>query len=135
MNLETALRKHQTENIAGELNAFSKTLDLVLGSIAALEIQKPNPAEKRPSTGKVPEAFESDRVFLLLNELRQLLEEDDFRAVRSLETLREALPAGMDKDELVDLARHIEGYAFEKALATLSVVEQTLTQKLKRPAG
>ena len=120
MDLETALRK----------NVFSKTLDLVLGSIANLEIQEPDPAENRPSAGQIPELIDSDRVFFFLNELRQFLEEDDFRAVRSLETFREFLPAGMAGDELADLEKHIEGYAFEEALETLSAVEQKLNHKL-----
>ena len=112
------------------MNVFSKTLDLVLGSIANLEIQEPDPAENRPSAGQIPELIDSDRVFFFLNELRQFLEEDDFRAVRSLETFREFLPAGMAGDELADLEKHIEGYAFEEALETLSAVEQKLNHKL-----
>jgi len=128
MDLETALRQDPTQNIAGRLNVFSKSVGLVLDSIAALQNQEPGPAEKRPSAEPVPEAFDSDRVFSLLNEFRQLLAADDFRAVRSLETFRESLPAGMAEDELADLEKHIEGYAFEEALETLSTVEQTLNR-------
>jgi len=133
MDLETALLQDQTENIPGRLNAFSNTLYLVLDSIAALEIQRLDPAENRPSAEQVSGAIDRDRVFFLLNKLRQLLEEDDFRAVRSFATLRESLPPAMAGNELADLERHIEGYAFEKALETLSEVEQTLNLKLKWP--
>ena len=84
----------------------------------------------RLSAQPVTESMDREHVFFLLSELRQLLEEDDTRAVRTFETLREALPAGMAGDELADLEKHIEGYAFEEALETLGVVEQTLNDSL-----
>jgi polar amino acid transport system substrate-binding protein len=131
VNLEVALRKDPTENIVERLDAFSETLDLVLDSIAALELGQPDAAAAILSAEQVSDSIDSNRVFFFLNELRQLLEKDDFRAVRSLEILKGALPAGMAGDELADLEKHIEGYAFEEALETLSVVEQTLNDKLK----
>jgi CheY-like chemotaxis protein len=129
-DMETVLGQDRTEKIPGRLNAFSEALDLVLESIAALEIQGADLAENRLSGEQVPDATDPERVFFCLNELRRLLEEDDYRAVKSLETLKAALPAGISRNELVDLEKHIEGYAFEKALETLSVVEQTLNDKL-----
>ena len=63
--------------------------------------------------------------------VRQLLEEDDFRAVKSFQSLKAVVPIRFWGDELTDLEIHIEGYAFEKALETLSVVEQTLYDKFK----
>jgi polar amino acid transport system substrate-binding protein len=129
VDMETALRQDQTENIPGRLSAFSEALELVLDSIAALEIQGADPAENRLSAEQVPEATDSERVFFFLNELRRLLEEDDYQAARSFETLKAALPAEMAKNELVDMEKHIEGYAFEKALETLSMVEQALNDK------
>ena len=42
------------------------------------------------------------------------------------------LPVGVAGNELADLEKHIEGYAFEEALETLSMVEQTLSDKFKR---
>ena len=130
LNLEAALRKDATENIAERLDAFSESLDLVLDSIATLELGQPD-AAAMPSTEQVSDSIDSDRVFFFLNELRQLLEKDDFRAVRSLEMLKRALPSEMAGDELADLEKHIEGYAFEEALENLSEVEQTLNDKLK----
>ena len=130
MDLETALQQGQTKNIPAWLNVFSKSLDLVLSSIAALEIHKPDPGANRPSAEQANETIDSDRVFLLLDNLRQLLEEDDYRAVRSLETFKESIPAGMAAGELADLEKHIDGYAFEEALETLSLIEQSLTHKL-----
>ena len=130
LNFEAAIRKNQTENIPGLLTAFSETLDMVLKSIDALELQEPDAEEtrlsSRPSAKSLPESIDRDRVFSFLSELREFLEGDDFQAVKSLEALKKALPAGMAEDELVDLEKHIEGYAFEEALETLSVVEQTL---------
>ena len=58
-----------------------------------------------------------------------MLEKDDTRAVRTLETLRKALPADMAEEELTDLEKHTEGYAFEDALEILSVVEQKLNDR------
>jgi polar amino acid transport system substrate-binding protein len=131
-DLEAVLRQGRTENIPRRLIAFSEALDLVLNSIAALEIQGAHPSENSPSAEPVPDAVEPERVFLCLNELRRLLEEDDYRAVKSLETLKAALPAGMAKNELVNLEKHIEEYAFENALETLNVVEQTVNENLVR---
>jgi polar amino acid transport system substrate-binding protein len=129
-DLEAVLRQGRTENIPERLSTFSKALDLVLDSIAALEIQGADHAENRLSAEPIPDATDPERVFFCLIELKWLLAEDDYRAVKSLATLKAALPAGMAKNELVELEKHIEGYAFEKALETLSVVEQTLNDKL-----
>jgi polar amino acid transport system substrate-binding protein len=126
VDLQAALRKDPTENIAERLDAFSEALDLVVDSIGALELQEPDAWETRLSAQPVAESMDRHQVFSLISELRQLLEEDDTRAVRTLETLRKAISAGMAEDELADLEKHIEGYAFEDALETLSVVEQTL---------
>ena len=129
-DLETALRQKQIQAIPERLNKFSSNLELVLGSIFAMEIQEPDPATNTPPAEQIPDPVDSDRVFFLLNKLRQLLEEDDFRAVRSLETFRASVPAGVAGDELADLEKHIERYAFKEALETLSAVEYTLTHKL-----
>jgi len=130
VDLEAALRQEQTENIPGLLDAFSEALDLVLNSIADLELREPDAAGARLSAQPLPESIDRDRVLSLLSELRQLLEEDDTRAVRTLETLRKALTAGMAEDELADLEKHIEGYAFEEALETLAQVAQALDDSL-----
>jgi hypothetical protein len=125
-DLEAALRQAQTENIPGLLDAFSEALDLVLNSIADLELREPDAAGARLSAQPVPESMDRDRVLSLLSELREFLEEDDTRAVRTLEALREALPAGIAEGELADVEKHIEGYAFEEALETLVKVSQVL---------
>ena len=112
--------------------SFSEALDLVVGFNWCFGTSRARILQKqgRPRN-RIAKSIDSDQIFSLLGELRQLLEEDDFRAIRSLETLRRAIPAGMAENELTDLEKHIEGYAFEKALETLSVVEQTLNHKLK----
>jgi hypothetical protein len=74
--------------------------------------------------------MDRDRVLSLLSELREFLEEDDTRAVRTLDALRETLLAGMVEDELADLEKHIEGYAFEEALETLAQVAEALDDSL-----
>jgi hypothetical protein len=117
------------------LNALTDTLDLVLESIAAMENQESNPAMAGLSTERVPEATDCDRIFFCLNELRQLLGEDDYQAVTSLTSLKEALPDGMAGDELVELEEHIEGYDFEKALKALGVVEQTINEMFGRTSS
>ncbi len=125
-DLDEALRQNQTEVIPGLLEAFSEALDLVLSSITALEIQEPDSAEKRGSPQGVPKSIDRERVLPLLNELRAFLEEDDTRAIRALETLREALPPGMAEAELAHLEKQIGEYAFEEAQETLTKVEQAL---------
>ncbi|KKK46920.1 hypothetical protein LCGC14_3160430, partial [marine sediment metagenome] len=92
-DLEAALRQKQIGNIAGLLDAFSEALDLVLDSIVALEYKEPDAARARMSAEPVLESIDRDRVLSLLRELREFLEEDDTQAVRTLEALREALPA------------------------------------------
>ena len=132
MDLETALRQDQINKMPRRLDIFSKTLTTVLDSIDTLENQRPDTAANSPSAEKVHGAIDSDRVFPLLNKLRKYLENDDYRAVRSLETFRDCFPAGMAGDELADLQDHIEGYAFEEALATLNSIEHLLNHKLRR---
>jgi PAS domain S-box-containing protein len=131
VDLETALRKDPPDSSVEHLNLFSETLDLVLNSIAALEIGQPDATAVELSGEQVSDSIDSERVFIFLSELRQLLEKDDFRAGKSLEILKGALPTGMVGEELTDLEKHIEGYAFEEALESLSRVEQTLNDKLK----
>ncbi len=129
VDLEAALRKDPTENIVERLDAFSEALKVVVDFIGTLEHQEPDASENRLSAQPVAESKGRDHVFSILSELRQLLEEDDTRAVRTLETLRKAIPAGMAEDELTDLEKHIEKYAFEDALETLSVVNEKLKDR------
>ena len=131
VELETALRKDPPDNFGEHLNLFSETLDLVLNSIAALEIGQLDAMVPELPVEQVSGSINSERVLIFLSELRQLLEKDDFRAGKSLQILKGALPSGMIGEELFDLEKHIEGYAFEEALETLSLVEQTLKDKLK----
>jgi HPt (histidine-containing phosphotransfer) domain-containing protein len=129
--LEAALRQAQTENISGLLDAFSESLDLVLNSITDLELEDRDAAEKKRSAQPVPESLDRERVLSLLSQLREFLEEDDTRAVRTLEAFREDLPTGMAEGELTDLEKHIEGYAFEEALETLAQVAEALDDSLE----
>ena len=96
-----------------------------------MEFQKPHFAENGPSAEHQSEAIDSERVFIFLNKLKRMLEEDDFRAVGSFEILRAALPTGMNGEELYDLEKHIGGYDFVNALKALCVVEKILKDKLK----
>jgi len=126
VDLETALRQESDENIAERLVSFSKALDLVVDSIGALELQEQGTAKTRSSAPPVAKSMDRDQIISLLGELRQLLEEDDTRAILTFETLRKAIPAGMAKNVMTDLDKHLEGYAFEKALETLNLLDQAL---------
>jgi HPt (histidine-containing phosphotransfer) domain-containing protein len=126
VDLETALRQESDENIAERLVSFSEALDLVVDSIGALETQEQGTAKTRSSAPPVAKSMDRDQIISLLGELRQLLEEDDTRAIRTFETLRKAIPAGMVENVLTDLDKHLEGYAFEKALETLNLLDQAL---------
>jgi hypothetical protein len=75
--------------------------------------------------------MDRDRVLSLLSQLREFLEEDDTRAVETLEVLREILPSGMVEYELADLEKHIGEYAFEEALETLAKASQVLDESLE----
>lgn len=129
-NLETDLRLNRTENIPGLFNAFSEALDLVMNSITALEPGEPDTAVAGLTAQPAPESLDRDRAHSLLSELKKFLEKDDFRAVKTLDDLRAALPGGMAEDELADLEKHIEEYAFEKALEPLVAVIQALDNSL-----
>jgi signal transduction histidine kinase/CheY-like chemotaxis protein/HAMP domain-containing protein len=126
VDLEASLRQNPKENMAERLDAFSEALDLVVDSIGALELQEQDAAGTGPSTQPVAKSMDRDHILSLLSELGQLLEEDDTRAARTFETLRKAIPAGMAEDVMADLDKHLEGYAFEKALVTLNLLDQTL---------
>jgi len=134
VDLESALRRKKTENIPHRLNAFSDTLKVVLDSIASIENQELNPATAEHFEKQIPEASDTDRVFAIVNELKQLLEEDDYQAAKSLKALKTALPYGTAGDELADLEDLIEGYEFEKALQVLSDIERNLIDKLEDSA-
>jgi len=116
------------------LNAFSDTLKVVLDSIASIENQELNPATAEHFAKQIPKASDADRVFTFVNELKQLLEEDDYQAAKSLKALKTALPYGIAGDELADLEDLIEGYEFEKALQMLSDIERNLIDKLEGSA-
>jgi PAS domain S-box-containing protein len=123
-NLEQALRLDQAENTTRLLDVFSEALDLVLNSIADLELKDRNAAETQRSAQPVPESIDRDRVLAILSELGEFLEQDDYRANRAMEVLRETLPSGIAEDELTDLEKKIGEYAFEGALASLAKVVQ-----------
>jgi len=123
-NLEQALRLDQAENTTRLLDVFSEALDLVLNSIANLELKDRNAAETQQSAQPVPEPIDRDRVLAILSELGEFLEQDDYRANRAMEVLRETLPSGIAEDELTDLEKKIGEYAFEGALASLAKVVQ-----------
>jgi len=105
-------------------------LDLVLNSIAHLELKDGDAAETLRSLQPVPESMDRDRVLTLLKELEEFLKEDDFRVAKTFEDLKEALAPGVAENELADLEKHIEGYAFEEALETLAQVSETLDDSL-----
>jgi polar amino acid transport system substrate-binding protein len=130
VDLEATLRQESNKNIAEQLVSFSEALDLVVDSIGALELQKQDTAETRSSAQPVAKSMDRDHILLLLGELKQLLEEDDTRAIRTFETLRKTIPAGMAENVLADLNKHLEGYAFEKALETLNLLDQALNNHL-----
>ncbi len=112
------------------MDAFSEALDLVLNSISDLELREPDAEGVSLSVQPVPESIDRDRVLSLLSELREFLEEDDTRAVKTLEALRDALPAGMAEGELADLEKQIGRYAFEEALETLAQVAEAFDDSL-----
>jgi hypothetical protein len=126
VDLEAALRQESNENIAERLISLSETLDLVVNSIGALKLQEQGTAKTRLSEPPVAKSMDRDQIFSLLGELRQLLEEDDTRSIRTFEILRKAIPTGMAENVLTDLDKHLEGYAFEKALETLNLLDQAL---------
>ncbi len=128
--LEAALKQAQAENITGLLDVFSESLDLVLKSITDLELRDPIAKGARPSAQTDTQSMDSDRARSLLRKLREFLEEDDTRAVKSFEALREAFQAGVAEDELAILEKQIQGYAFEEALETLEEVTQALDASL-----
>jgi signal transduction histidine kinase/DNA-binding response OmpR family regulator/HPt (histidine-containing phosphotransfer) domain-containing protein/HAMP domain-containing protein len=132
VDLEYALRNGKPNNIAKQLDAFSEALDIVVESIIHLEHQEYEHAEPISSDQPISKSIDSDRFFSLISELRKLLKEDDFRAVNSFEVLKAVVPSEFWGNELKDLELHIEGYAFEKALETLTVLEKTLHNSLNK---
>ena len=126
--LDTALRQGETENVQEFLNVFSESLGVVLNSIANLDAQEPAALEKSASALPCAESIDYDRVFSLIGKLKKLLKEDDTQAVRTLETLREALAPGSVENEMASLEKHIGRYAFEEALQTLDEVAHALNE-------
>jgi signal transduction histidine kinase/CheY-like chemotaxis protein/HPt (histidine-containing phosphotransfer) domain-containing protein len=130
VDLEAALRLDPMKNKAAQLDAFSVALDLVVDSIGALELQAPDDSEPRQPAQTGEKLIDRDHILTLISEFRQLLEEDDTRAIRTLDTLKQAIPSGIAEDILADLNKHLESYAFENALETLNLLGQTLDNNL-----
>jgi len=130
VDLEAALRQDPMKNKAEPLDAFSVALDQVMDSIGALKLQEPDASEHRQPAQTGEKLIDRNHILTLLSEFRQLLEEDDTRAIRTLDTLRKAIPSGIAEGILADLNKHLEGYAFENALETLNLLGQTLDNNL-----
>jgi signal transduction histidine kinase/CheY-like chemotaxis protein/HPt (histidine-containing phosphotransfer) domain-containing protein len=129
-DLETALLNDRKEKISARLDAFSSALDLVINSINGMKIQEPDTIESRQPAPMAEKSIDTDHIFTLLSEFRQLLEDDDTRSLRTFNLLREAIPVDIAEDILTDLLKHIEGYEFENALETLNKLDQKLYNHL-----
>lgn len=129
--LDEALRHDRMQIVPELLNAFSMGLDLVVSSIAALQILEPYDQKRQQPQRTDFESIDSQRIFSLFNELREFVEEDDTQATRTLETLRKALPPEIAETELSALQKQIGGYAFEEAQETLKMLKQALVKSLR----
>ena len=128
-DLEVSLKQNHYNKYLGLLNAFSEALDMVLDSIADLKLGESNVEKVRSSIHPSFESMDHDRVASLLRELREFLEKDDTRSAKTIEALREAIPTGINDEELTELKKYIEGFSFEDALDTLSVIEKQTNGK------
>jgi len=106
-------------------------LKQVLDSIAGLKLKDQDAVETQLSKRPVPESVNRERVFSILGELRGYLKQDDFQAIKAMKSLKKELSAGMVEDELGNMEKYIEGYAFKDALETLAKVKQGLEKALK----
>jgi PAS domain S-box-containing protein len=130
-DLEAASRQARSENIPKLFDAFTQALGRVLNSIAALKLRDPEATGDRLSAKPISKSMDRNHVLSILSQLSRFLEDDDTRAVRTFEVLREAIPAGRAEHELSALKNHIEEYAFEKALESLAKVAQVLKEPLE----
>ena len=123
-DLEAAIRKNQTENIPARLIAFSRDPGPGRGFYWCFGTSKAGCSRDQAVCATGYRINGSRSHSLPFRRTQAIAGRGRHPAVRTFETLREALPAGMAGDQLADLEKHIEGYAFEEALETLDVVEQ-----------
>jgi PAS domain S-box-containing protein len=126
VDLEAAFGQARPKEVLRCLGAFSVALNRVLESIADLKQKDEKAGKARPSTRPVRESSEGDHLLSLIANLREFLKQDDFGAVKAMEDLKTALPAGLAEDELDELEQNIGEYAFDEALKTLALVVHIL---------
>jgi CheY-like chemotaxis protein len=131
VELETLMAKNNFDNLDKQLNAFSDALAIVVKAIHQFQYQESDKTSIAPSVGINDKLINTDRLISLLKELRHLLEENDFHAVKLYDTIKEIAPSKFQSDEFIDLGIHIEGYAYEKALKVLSIIEKTIINQVK----
>jgi signal transduction histidine kinase/CheY-like chemotaxis protein len=124
--LNAALDQDRSEDITGLLDAFSHALEVVLNSIADMELKNKDASNNGRSTQPVAESVDRNHILSLLSQLKKFLEQDDTQAVKVLEAIKEALPSYVAEDELGNMAACIESYDFDGALKTLGKVSEVL---------
>ncbi len=116
IDLETAIQHEAREEWTSMLTRMRQLQEEVLASIALFERSCPeeDSRDKRPAT-----EFDRDKLLLHLQELRSLLEQDDFGAVDYLKSLTEELEASPLQGEIHQLKQLVGRYDFENALRLL----------------
>jgi len=131
-DLELSIDKNQTDDILVDTPAdfneltdtFTDALTTVCHSIEHMEKEwQADDSNKKDIIE--PANLSVEQIMLLLEELKQLIENDDFAAIRVFEQLPEAHDH-IDNAALQKLDESLEAYDFETALVELTQVMQML---------
>jgi two-component system sensor histidine kinase/response regulator len=134
-DLEMTLSKRRTQNVKDLIDNFTNSLRIMLNSITLLENEHLLEEERQDNddfrdlktSSLLPE--KKAKILSSLNELKSLIEQDDFSAGRLFEHTKNTYLKDLDKDTLINLEESLEAYDFEAALPALIQLMQALDKK------
>ncbi|MBI2416533.1 MAG: response regulator [Ignavibacteriales bacterium] len=119
--VEAELKTSLEVNIDTLLAEFSEELSLVLEEIGAWLVVS------KPAEGESPVADEgnldTEKFKLLISELKQLVEENDFSSTKKLEEIFMLPGISVFKDDLNKVSKLLSDYEFDEALHLLVLIE------------
>lgn len=125
-DLETAVIEGSTNAFMTHLHSLGQALNRVLSSVGHLESIRIEASPRPDSAGGREKVIDVLTIGPLIEELKGFLEEDDTRASKSLNSLKEHLGGSGLEPEISRLEELIGRYDFEAALEVLKGIGRSL---------
>ena len=119
--LDEAVKNKDEKHYQPLLKELSEVLDYVFGSISVLEKE----TEEEPVSEDEDVPVDTKKADNILNELKELLEEDYTEAENKLESLKKILGTKY-KNDVNNLEKQIGEYDFDSAAGTLDTIAEKL---------